>query len=429
MGLETRPLLTKNFAGGAASSRASPGRTERYRGSSADGSAGRARCDAYHRGHARRHRRRATPNIKLALVRDGRGRRRPPRPTRRARDRDGSRRRIDGCLATRRRRRLADVSAIVEPSSVVPRGDRAATEADRPRARGVRLLLARRATIPIEIRVDNPDEVGDDRLINASPRCVSTARRRSWSTWARPRRSTWWTRTARSSVVPSRRAGLGLEALARGPRSCRAFRSSCRTGHRPRHGRGHAERRRHRPPGLVDVLIARSRSSPSGRCGPATPGDPAPAACRPRPGRRRSRRRRHRPVPDPRGSGASCTRRSGSGVRLGRPGVSGPLDGRLILLGVTGSIAAYKAAELLRALTRRGADVQVLMTQTAQAFLGPLTLADADPTPVDDRPARAAARPAHRAHRRRRHGRRRSSSRRRRRAGWRRWPAGWPTTS
>jgi phosphopantothenoylcysteine decarboxylase/phosphopantothenate--cysteine ligase len=52
----------------------------------------------------------------------------------------------------------------------------------------------------------------------------------------------------------------------------------------------------------------------------------------------------------------------------------GALDGRLILLGVTGSIAAYKSAELARALTAAGADVQVLMSHTAQQFIGPLTL-------------------------------------------------------
>ncbi len=52
----------------------------------------------------------------------------------------------------------------------------------------------------------------------------------------------------------------------------------------------------------------------------------------------------------------------------------GALEGRLILLGVTGSIAAYKSAELARALTAAGADVQVLMSHTAQQFIGPLTL-------------------------------------------------------
>jgi len=52
----------------------------------------------------------------------------------------------------------------------------------------------------------------------------------------------------------------------------------------------------------------------------------------------------------------------------------GPLSGRLVLLGITGSIAAYKAAELVRLLTTAGADVQVLMSRTATAFIGPLTL-------------------------------------------------------
>jgi phosphopantothenoylcysteine decarboxylase/phosphopantothenate--cysteine ligase len=51
-----------------------------------------------------------------------------------------------------------------------------------------------------------------------------------------------------------------------------------------------------------------------------------------------------------------------------------PLDGRLVVLGVTGSIAAYKAAELVRLLAAAGADVQVLMTHSAAQFIGPLTL-------------------------------------------------------
>ena len=50
------------------------------------------------------------------------------------------------------------------------------------------------------------------------------------------------------------------------------------------------------------------------------------------------------------------------------------LEGRFVLLGVTGSIAAYKSAELARALAGAGADVQPLMTHSAGAFLGPLTL-------------------------------------------------------
>jgi phosphopantothenoylcysteine decarboxylase / phosphopantothenate---cysteine ligase len=51
-----------------------------------------------------------------------------------------------------------------------------------------------------------------------------------------------------------------------------------------------------------------------------------------------------------------------------------PLEGRLILLGVTGSIAAYKAAELLRRLSAAGAEVQVMMSSAATHFIGPLTL-------------------------------------------------------
>ena len=49
------------------------------------------------------------------------------------------------------------------------------------------------------------------------------------------------------------------------------------------------------------------------------------------------------------------------------------LMGKRILLGVTGSIAAYKAVELLRELTRRGAGVQVAMTDAATKFVAPLT--------------------------------------------------------
>ena len=50
------------------------------------------------------------------------------------------------------------------------------------------------------------------------------------------------------------------------------------------------------------------------------------------------------------------------------------LEGRKLLLGVTGSIAAYKAAELVRLLKKAGAEVQVLMTPDAARFITPLTL-------------------------------------------------------
>jgi phosphopantothenoylcysteine decarboxylase/phosphopantothenate--cysteine ligase len=52
-----------------------------------------------------------------------------------------------------------------------------------------------------------------------------------------------------------------------------------------------------------------------------------------------------------------------------------PLAGRRILLGITGGIAAYKAAYLARLLRDRGAEVQVVMTPAATRFVGPDTFA------------------------------------------------------
>src|SRR3989304_4987494 len=50
------------------------------------------------------------------------------------------------------------------------------------------------------------------------------------------------------------------------------------------------------------------------------------------------------------------------------------LKGRHIALGITGSIAAYKAADLASKLTQAGALVDVLMTEAATRFIAPLTL-------------------------------------------------------
>jgi phosphopantothenoylcysteine decarboxylase/phosphopantothenate--cysteine ligase len=58
------------------------------------------------------------------------------------------------------------------------------------------------------------------------------------------------------------------------------------------------------------------------------------------------------------------------------------LEGKEILLGVTGSIAAYKAVEILRELTRRGAAVTVVMTESAQRFVAPLTFETLSRRPV-----------------------------------------------
>ncbi|MBV9360477.1 MAG: bifunctional phosphopantothenoylcysteine decarboxylase/phosphopantothenate--cysteine ligase CoaBC [Betaproteobacteria bacterium] len=51
-----------------------------------------------------------------------------------------------------------------------------------------------------------------------------------------------------------------------------------------------------------------------------------------------------------------------------------PLTGKRLLLGVTGGIAAYKAAELARLLVKRGADVRVAMTEAATRFITPVTM-------------------------------------------------------
>ncbi|MCU0449227.1 MAG: bifunctional phosphopantothenoylcysteine decarboxylase/phosphopantothenate--cysteine ligase CoaBC [Bernardetiaceae bacterium] len=58
------------------------------------------------------------------------------------------------------------------------------------------------------------------------------------------------------------------------------------------------------------------------------------------------------------------------------------LQDKKIILGVTGSIAAYKAALLVRLLVKAGAQVQVLMTPAATEFIAPLTLATLAQRPV-----------------------------------------------
>lgn len=50
------------------------------------------------------------------------------------------------------------------------------------------------------------------------------------------------------------------------------------------------------------------------------------------------------------------------------------LQNKRILLGVTGGIAAYKAAEIIRRLREHGAEVRVVMTDAAKEFITPLTL-------------------------------------------------------
>ena len=58
------------------------------------------------------------------------------------------------------------------------------------------------------------------------------------------------------------------------------------------------------------------------------------------------------------------------------------LNGKRILLGVTGGIAAYKAAELVRLLKKNGADVGVVMTDSGAQFVSPVTLQALSGNPV-----------------------------------------------
>ena len=56
--------------------------------------------------------------------------------------------------------------------------------------------------------------------------------------------------------------------------------------------------------------------------------------------------------------------------------------GKRLLLGLTGGVAAYKSAELLRSLTKAGYDVRVVMTQAAMQFIGTATMQALSGQPV-----------------------------------------------
>ena len=58
------------------------------------------------------------------------------------------------------------------------------------------------------------------------------------------------------------------------------------------------------------------------------------------------------------------------------------LKGKKILLGITGSIAAYKSIYLVRLLVKAGAEVKVIMTPSAKDFVSPLTLSTLSRNPV-----------------------------------------------
>ena len=58
------------------------------------------------------------------------------------------------------------------------------------------------------------------------------------------------------------------------------------------------------------------------------------------------------------------------------------LDGKHIVLGLSGGVACYKAAELTRSLTKAGATVQVVMTDAACHFITPITMQALSGRPV-----------------------------------------------
>lgn len=60
------------------------------------------------------------------------------------------------------------------------------------------------------------------------------------------------------------------------------------------------------------------------------------------------------------------------------------LQGKKIVLGLTGGIAAYKAPELVRRLKEYGADIRVVVTESAKAFVSPLSLQAVSANPVAD---------------------------------------------
>src|SRR5439155_311911 len=106
----------------------------------------------------------------------------------------------------------------------------------------------------------------------------------------------------------------------------------------------------------------------------------AGAADQPRRGRTRRDQAQEAHEPRARGDRGGQGRVPGQGRRRDREGMS--LAGRELILGVTGSIAAYKAVYLLRELTRLGASVTVCLSEHAREFVGALTFRTLSGRPV-----------------------------------------------
>ncbi len=89
-----------------------------------------------------------------------------------------------------------------------------------------------------------------------------------------------------------------------------------------------------------------------------------------------------RPAGAPGGPEPAPERETGGGLAGRLLPEHRPLEGRRVLVGVTGGIAAYKAVEVVRRLARLGADVHVLMTAAATRLVGPATFRELSYNPV-----------------------------------------------
>ena len=76
------------------------------------------------------------------------------------------------------------------------------------------------------------------------------------------------------------------------------------------------------------------------------------------------------------------TARRGTALPLSQEKDFAMLQGKKIILGITGSIAAYKAAYLTRALIKKGAEVQIVITPAGKEFITPVTLSALTGKPV-----------------------------------------------
>ena len=253
--------------------------------------------------------------------------------------------------------------------------------------RGIPILVAGAGTVPIAQRVDRPGEVGPDRIVNAlaaqrlygTPAVVVDIGTATTFDCVGPDGA-----FVGGAIAPGLK--LGLEALAGS--TARLPRIELRTPDRAIGRDTVSAMQRGTVFGyqaLVNGLLARIRRELAESSGVAldsvhgilTGGLSAEPWARDVEGVGSHRPRPHAQGPRHPVRGGR-RRRAGAGVA-----VTGRLEGRLVGLGVCGSIAAYKAVELLRLLRAEGADVVVMLTPAAATFVGPLTFGALSRHPVE----------------------------------------------